>query len=85
MNSTVLWDVRPISSVELQGRFSEDLASAYRTTRPYIPEDITLQIYILCVCVLELLTLSRWLWSEFLATDPEVPGSIPGATRFSEK
>jgi hypothetical protein len=21
-------------------------------------------------------------WSEFLATDPEVPGSIPGATRF---
>jgi hypothetical protein len=23
--------------------------------------------------------------SEFLATDPEVPGSIPGATRFSEK
>jgi hypothetical protein len=25
------------------------------------------------------------LWSEFLATDPEVSGSIPGATRFSEK
>jgi hypothetical protein len=25
-----------------------------------------------------------WL-SEILATDPEVPGSIPGATRFSEK
>jgi hypothetical protein len=24
-------------------------------------------------------------WSEFLATDPEVPGSIPGAVRFSEK
>jgi hypothetical protein len=23
--------------------------------------------------------------SEFLATDPEVPGSIPGATRFSEQ
>jgi hypothetical protein len=22
---------------------------------------------------------------EFLATDPEVPGSIPGATRFYEK
>jgi hypothetical protein len=22
---------------------------------------------------------------EFLATDPEVPDSIPGATRFSEK
>jgi hypothetical protein len=24
-------------------------------------------------------------WSEFLATDPEVPGSILGPTRFSEK
>jgi hypothetical protein len=24
-------------------------------------------------------------WSELLATDPEVPGSIPGATRISEK
>jgi hypothetical protein len=24
-------------------------------------------------------------WSEFLATDPEVLGSIPGASRFSEK
>jgi hypothetical protein len=24
-------------------------------------------------------------WSEFLATEPEVPGSIPGASRFSEK
>jgi hypothetical protein len=24
-------------------------------------------------------------WSEFLATDPEVPGSIIGATGFSEK
>jgi hypothetical protein len=24
-------------------------------------------------------------WSEFLATDPEIPGSIPGASRFSEK
>jgi hypothetical protein len=24
-------------------------------------------------------------FSEFLATDPELPGSISGATRFSEK
>jgi hypothetical protein len=24
-------------------------------------------------------------WSEFLATDPEIPGSISGATTFSEK
>jgi hypothetical protein len=24
-------------------------------------------------------------WSEFLATDPEVPGSFLGAIRFSEK
>jgi hypothetical protein len=25
------------------------------------------------------------LWPEFLTTDPEVPGSISGTTRFSEK
>jgi hypothetical protein len=31
------------------------------------------------------LTASVVQWSEFLATHPEVPGSIPGATRFSEK
>jgi hypothetical protein len=24
-------------------------------------------------------------WSEYLATDPEIPGSIAGATRFSGK
>jgi hypothetical protein len=24
-------------------------------------------------------------WSEFLSKDPEIPGSIPGAIRFSEK
>jgi hypothetical protein len=27
-------------------------------------------------------TVSVIWWSEFLAADPEVPGSIPGATRF---
>jgi hypothetical protein len=26
--------------------------------------------------------LINYKWSEFLATDPEVPGSIPGASRF---
>jgi hypothetical protein len=30
-------------------------------------------------------SLKRELQPEFLATDPEVPGSIPGATRFFEK
>jgi hypothetical protein len=25
------------------------------------------------------------LWSEFLATDPEVPGSIPSVTSFADK
>ena len=29
-------------------------------------------------------TASMVYWSEFLATDTEVPGSIPGAIRFSE-
>jgi hypothetical protein len=27
----------------------------------------------------------RYMCLEFLATDPEIPGSIPGTTRFSEK
>jgi hypothetical protein len=30
-------------------------------------------------------TASMVQWSEFLATDPEVPGSIPDVTTFSEK
>jgi hypothetical protein len=31
------------------------------------------------------LTASVVYWSEFLATDPQVSDSIPGASRFSEK
>jgi hypothetical protein len=34
---------------------------------------------IMCVCVW---TASVVWWTEFLATDPEIPGSIPGATDF---
>jgi hypothetical protein len=36
------------------------------------------------ICLL-LRTASVVKWSEFMATDPEVPGSIPDATRFSEE
>jgi hypothetical protein len=32
----------------------------------------------------QFLTASVVLWSEFLAANPEVPGSIPSPTRFSE-
>jgi hypothetical protein len=32
-----------------------------------------------------MMTASVVQWSEFLATDPEVLGSIPGSSRFSEK
>jgi hypothetical protein len=32
----------------------------------------------------KLLTPSVFWWSEFLVTDPEVPGTIPCATKFSE-
>jgi hypothetical protein len=39
---------------------------------------------ILLICSL-FKTTSVIYWSEFLATDPEVPGSIPGPTTFSEK
>ena len=34
--------------------------------------------------ILEYWTASVVSWSEFLATDTEVSGSIPGSTRFSE-
>jgi len=34
--------------------------------------------------IYDIMTASVVYWSEFLATDTEVPGSIPGATRFSE-
>jgi hypothetical protein len=33
----------------------------------------------------KIVTASVVKWSEFLATDSEIPGLIPGATRFSEK
>jgi hypothetical protein len=36
------------------------------------------------VMLYEDITASVVWWSEFLAANPEVPGSIPGDTRFSE-
>ena len=36
------------------------------------------------VLLIKDVTASVVYWSEFLATDTEVPGSIPGATRFCE-
>jgi hypothetical protein len=35
--------------------------------------------------IINVLTACMVQWSEFLATDPEIPGSITGATRFPEK
>jgi hypothetical protein len=37
-----------------------------------------------CDSVIQRMTASVGWWSEFLSANPEVPGSIPGATRFSE-
>jgi hypothetical protein len=37
------------------------------------------------VATKETLTTSVVWWSEFLATDPEVLGSVPGPNRFYEK
>jgi hypothetical protein len=36
------------------------------------------------VCAIECMAASAVSWSHFLAANPEVPGSIPGATKFSE-
>jgi hypothetical protein len=49
---------------------SETLVPIHHITRLKVSEDLLIQL------------LNT---SEFLATDTEVPGSIPGATRFSEK
>jgi hypothetical protein len=35
-------------------------------------------------CIACKTTASAVYWSEFLATDPEAPGSIPGTARFAE-
>jgi hypothetical protein len=39
------------------------------------------------IIIIIIIIMGPLLWSsgQFLATDLEVPGSIPGATRFSEK
>jgi hypothetical protein len=37
-----------------------------------------------CLCLAYHSTPSVVWWSEFLVTDPEIPGSISGASRFSE-
>jgi hypothetical protein len=46
---------------------------------------IKISIYLLSKIFCPVGTASVVLWSEFLATYPEVPVLIPGATRFSEK
>jgi hypothetical protein len=43
-----------------------------------------LRIHLICGVYMTSKTASVVYWSEFLATDPEDPRSIPGATRFSE-
>ena len=52
------------------------LAAVYAANLP----DFTVFFY----RITTILTASVVYWSEFLATDTEVPGSIPGATTFSE-
>jgi hypothetical protein len=44
----------------------------------------TLYMYFNDECIFLYLTSSVVSWSEFLDTDREVPGYIPGATRFPE-
>jgi hypothetical protein len=48
-------------------------------------KDISLAAVLQNTYTVKTLTASVIQWSEFLVTDPEGPGSIPGATTFSEK
>jgi hypothetical protein len=41
--------------------------------------------YFTIIFIKMLMRVSVVQWSEFLATDPAVPGSVPGVSRFSEK
>jgi hypothetical protein len=44
-----------------------------------------MMMMMMMMIIIIIITASVVLCSEFLATDPEVPGSIPGTTRFSEQ
>jgi len=41
-------------------------------------------VYLYQFCTPKLIYIYIYIYEEFLATDTEVPSSIPGATRFSE-
>jgi hypothetical protein len=46
---------------------------------------VNVSTYFIYLCTYISLTASVVKWSEFLTTDSEVPGSSPGASRFSER
>ena len=60
------------------------LCLSYRLSLFFLISPFSSAIYFLFLYETRL-TASVVQWSEFLATDTEVPGSIPGATRFSEQ
>jgi hypothetical protein len=58
----------------------------YSTQRHYTYKELLKCFIILKIKINgKISTTSVVQWSEFLATDPDVPGSIPDATRYSEK
>jgi hypothetical protein len=61
---------------------SSEMSVLTITMRLSIPKVSILRFYNNFVCIS--LTVSVVSWSEFLAADTEVPGSIIGATRFYE-
>jgi hypothetical protein len=75
--SALFWGVRIGESfISLILLFSDSIfrwASAWIILSPYFPK------------IVVLLRPPLWSSGQFLATNPEVPGSIPGATRFSEE
>jgi hypothetical protein len=68
--------VSKISLGHLQPVLLSFLKSAFNIVSLYIPVEISEQPYKFIII---------FNFCNILATDPEVPGSIPGATKFSEK
>jgi hypothetical protein len=83
MKSIIFWDMTPYSPLNFNRRFGGTyLLHLHGQRSKFSKKSASKQV--------ANRLLASWFFAEFtsstfLATDPEVPGSIPGASRFSER